>query len=320
MLSGNNLYSGVTDVNSGTLQLGKPNAFGSTMDGAVVAPGAVLDLNGQNVGAEPLSLDGTGIGGAGALINSSTAAASLSGAITLAGNSSIGGSGELALTGPVGGAFTLTLVGNGNLNSSAGRVDSSVLSIVDNKNGGSAFISQASGGVALSGTMTNGSSIDLIDAGTTTLVGPLDAGAGNVTLSGAVTGEANLLTANTLTLNGSGMVGTSGSPLDTEVNSLVLGKSGGDSFISQNVAAPLSLYGTTTGDLTLSAGATTIASPGLTAAGGTLTVDSLVVNAPIDMGTGSLLDNGTVQFNAGSAVTSTVQTGGSQSYQRRGHA
>jgi autotransporter-associated beta strand protein len=314
-LNSANAYSGGTTIDAGTLQLGNANALGSTVAGTVVAPGAVLDLNGQAVGNEAVTIDGTGIAGGGALINSSTAAASLSGPVTLAGDSSIGGSGDLALTGGIGGAFSLTLVGNGNLNSSAARLDSTAPAIVDNKSGGSAFISQGAGGVNLSGTMTNGSNLDLADAGTTTLVGPLNAGTGNVTLSGAVTGAANLLTANTLTLNGGGAVGASGGPLNTEVNSVVLGKNGGDSFLSQDNATPLTLAGVTGGNLTLTAGDTTIALPGLTAAGGGLTVNSLVIDAPIDMGAGSLLANGEVNFNApGSTLVPTVHTTGSQTY------
>ncbi|MGO9115107.1 MAG: beta strand repeat-containing protein [Thermoguttaceae bacterium] len=406
LLSGANTYTGATDINSGTLQLGDADALGSTLDAAVVASGAVLDLNGQYVGNKAVTINGTGIAGGGVLINSSATAASLSGPVTLTSNSSVGGSGDLALTGGIGGSFTLTLVGNGSLNASGPRLDSTVAAIVDNKSGGSVFISQGAAGVNLSGAMTNGSNLDLLDAGTTTLVGPLSAGSGSVTLSGAVVGGANLLTANSLALNGGGAVGSSGSPLYTNVNSLMLDKSGGavfisqgpsgvnlsgtmtngsnldlldagtttlvgplsagsgsvtlsgavvgranlltanslaldgggtvgtsdsplninvnslaldksggDSFLSQENATPLSLGGATGGNLTLNAGATTVTAPGLAAAGGALAVDSLVVNAPVDLGAGSLVANGAVQFNAaGSALAPTVKTGGNQTY------
>ena len=138
------------------------------------------------------------------------------------------------MTGGISGDFVLTLLGPGNLNSSAASLNSTVSAIVDDKSGGSVFISQGAGGVSLSGTMSNGSNLNLSDAGTTTLVGPLNAGSGNVTLSGAVSGGANLLTANSLTLQGGGAVGVFGSPLVIDVNSLLLGKTGGDSFLSQD--------------------------------------------------------------------------------------
>ena len=188
MLNSANTYSGTATINAGTIALGNANALGSTAGGTVVASGAVLDLNGQSVGNEAVTINGAGIAGGGALINSSTTAASLRGPVTLASNSSIGGGGDMALTGGIGGGFSLTLVGSGNLNSSTARLGSTLSAIIDNKSGGSVFVSQGAGGVNLSGTMTNGGSLDLADAGTTTLFGPLNAGAGNVTLSGAVTG------------------------------------------------------------------------------------------------------------------------------------
>jgi fibronectin-binding autotransporter adhesin len=315
LLSGNNSYTGLTTIEMGTVQLGNPNALGSAVDGTVVDPGAVLDLDGQNVGAEAITINGTGLAGNGALINSSSAAASVSGAVVLASDSSISNSGDLALTGGISGGFALTLLGAGNLNTSASRLFSAVSTIADNKSGGSVFIDQGPGGVDLSGTMTHGSNLDLADSGTTTLVGPLNAGTGNVVLGGAVLDGTNLLTANSLTLEAGGGVGLSGVPLDTNVNSLLLSKTSGDSFLSQNSSTSLILSGVAGGNLTLTAGNTTIAAGGLTVTGGLLAVDSLAINAPISMGAGSLVASGVVDFNAtGSLLVPTVQAGGGQTY------
>ncbi len=319
-LDGANSYSGGTQINAGTVQLGNAAALGTGAGGTTVAAGATLDLNGQNVGNEAVTLNGSGIGGAGALVNSSSTPASLGGPVTLASNSTIGGSGDLDLTGGIGGPFTLTLVGGANLNATGPVLDSTVAAIVDNKSGGSVFIDQGAGGVDLSGTMTGGSSLHLSDAGTTTLVGPLSAGSssttrGSVTLGGAVVGGTNILSAGILGLNGDGSVGTASSPLLIQVGILALAKSGGDSFISQNAATPLALTGVTAGNLTLEAGATTIFSGRLTAAGGLLEVESLLVRAPVDLGTGRLVDLGTAQFDfGGTALTPTVETGGTQIY------
>ena len=75
------------------------------------------------------------------------------------------------------------------------------------------------------------------------------------------------------------------------------------------------MAGVTTGNLTLNAGNTTVAAPGLGAAGGGLTVNSLLIDAPIDMGSGSLVANGTVNFNvSGSTLVPTVHAGGGQTY------
>jgi len=117
VLSGANTYSGLTTVSAGTLRVTHASALGTTDAGTVVNSGAALNLNAVEVGAEAVSLTGTGISTTGALTG--TGVSSLSGAITLLGNSSIGGTGNtLALSGIIGesgGARTLTKVGSGTL-------------------------------------------------------------------------------------------------------------------------------------------------------------------------------------------------------------
>ncbi len=112
-LNGANSHAGVTTLTNGTLKLGNATALGTTAAGTTVASGSVLDLNGQTVGAEAVTLNGTGISSGGALINSSGTAASLSGAVTLGANSSFGGSGAVTLSGGISGAFSQEKVGAG---------------------------------------------------------------------------------------------------------------------------------------------------------------------------------------------------------------
>src|SRR5262249_19701189 len=81
-LSGNTPFGGLTTVSAGTLQLASATALGSTAGATTVASGAVLDLNGQTVGAENIALTGTASGGTGALINSSASLATAAGDIT----------------------------------------------------------------------------------------------------------------------------------------------------------------------------------------------------------------------------------------------
>jgi len=126
-LSGTNTYSGLTTVAAGTLKLGSANALGATTGGTTVASGAVLDLNGQNVGAETLTLAGTGSGG-GALSNSSGTTASLAGDLT-SGTYAVGGTGNITLTGNVQG--TLTKVGTNTL-TLGGTVDNNGLAVIAN--------------------------------------------------------------------------------------------------------------------------------------------------------------------------------------------
>lgn len=68
-IGGANTYLGLASVNAGTLAAGSGTALGDTNVGTVVASGATLDVNGQNLGAEPINARGDGVGGAGALVN-----------------------------------------------------------------------------------------------------------------------------------------------------------------------------------------------------------------------------------------------------------
>lgn len=113
LLSGNNAFGGIASVTEGTLKLGNAGALGSTTNGTAVSSGAVLDLNGQTVGTEPLTITGTGITSGGALINSSATNASIGGDVSLTGDASIGG--RITLGGAVTGIHSLTKVGTGNL-------------------------------------------------------------------------------------------------------------------------------------------------------------------------------------------------------------
>ena len=129
-----------TSILLGTLKMGSGSsggALGAAANTVTIASGAVFDLNGQTVGnANPLTISGVGYGGSGtitgtgtvsslgSLINTSTAAASYAGAITLNANSSFGTNyinstsglggtvfGDITLSGVVTGTNTLTKVG-----------------------------------------------------------------------------------------------------------------------------------------------------------------------------------------------------------------
>ena len=112
-LSGDNSYSGGTTVNAGTLKLGSATALGAASSSTLVNYGAVLDLNGQPDGSlELFSISGPGTG-TGALVNNSSTAVILSGAVTLASDATVGGSGNLTLSGEISGTFGLTKAGAG---------------------------------------------------------------------------------------------------------------------------------------------------------------------------------------------------------------
>ncbi len=68
-LNGANNYSATTNISIGTVKLGNATGLGTTAAGTTVSSGAALDLNGQAVLEEALSLAGTGVSAGGALTN-----------------------------------------------------------------------------------------------------------------------------------------------------------------------------------------------------------------------------------------------------------
>ncbi len=107
-------FTGAIIISAGTLTTGatSTNPFGTTTLGTTIASGATLDVKAAAIGAEPLTISGTGFGGVGALISSVTGG-SATGPITLAANSSIGGATALGLSGVISGGFNLEKVGVG---------------------------------------------------------------------------------------------------------------------------------------------------------------------------------------------------------------
>ena len=123
-LSGTNTYTGATSITAGTLKLGVSSTsgssgpLGSNAGGVSVTSGAVLDLNGFSLtssATEALTLNGTGISSNGALINNGGTASTWAGTVALATDASIGGSGDMTISGVVSGAYNLTKIGSGSL-------------------------------------------------------------------------------------------------------------------------------------------------------------------------------------------------------------
>lgn len=115
-LNAANDYAGSTSLQGGSIILGNGSGLGTTAAGTLVGGGATLDLNGQTVGEEAITL---GVGSAGNLVNSNSGTpASLAGAINLNFNSNAGGAGDLTLSGVISqtaGAKNLAKTGAGKL-------------------------------------------------------------------------------------------------------------------------------------------------------------------------------------------------------------
>ncbi|HEV2972555.1 MAG TPA: autotransporter-associated beta strand repeat-containing protein [Pirellulales bacterium] len=189
-LSGNNTFTGTTTVNAGTLILGNPNALGGTAGGTIVASGATLDLGGQTVGAEPLTIMGSGVGGNGALVNGSANPASFAGTITESGPFTVGGAGDITLSGSINSAVnTLTKIGAGTLT----LINQNVSNCPINVNAGTLALS----GGTLTGALNNSANV-VLNSGT--FGGPSLANSGTFTYNGG-TFNGRLINAGTAIFN-----------------------------------------------------------------------------------------------------------------------
>jgi autotransporter-associated beta strand protein len=276
-LGGNNTFTGTMTVNAGTLVLGNANALGATAGGTTIGSGATLDLGGQTIGAEPLTIAGTGLGGNGALINSSVTAATFGGTITNQ-TFTVGGSGNINLTGSINGTSTLTKVGTGTLTLS-GTTDNTGLSLA--VDAGTVVLAKTSShapdvhavgwNAPLFGMVVNGGTAQLGGTGGDQIY---DSATVTVT-SGAFDTNGQTETFATLNLQGGG-IGGAGALVNTAAGSSTI---------------------TPTGGTTLNA-ATTI---GVTQSGGSLTLNNGISGNFMltKVGAGTLTLSGSSNFTGG---------------------
>ena len=94
-LSGNNgSFDGAVQINSGTIKASNGNALGNANGATTIATGGALDVNAQNLGSKPITVSGSGPAGAGAIINTGAAQNNALGSVTLADNTTVGGTGR----------------------------------------------------------------------------------------------------------------------------------------------------------------------------------------------------------------------------------
>ncbi|MFD0892335.1 autotransporter-associated beta strand repeat-containing protein [Luteolibacter ambystomatis] len=107
-----NSFTGPVVIDSGILVMGNAAALGSAATGTLISGYGTLDLNGYSI-TEALSLGGTGPLGAGALINNSATAVTVSGAVNVTADTGFGGTGALDLTGVITGGSVFQKMGTG---------------------------------------------------------------------------------------------------------------------------------------------------------------------------------------------------------------
>jgi len=219
-LSGASAYSGATNVNVGTLVASNAAALGATGSGTTVAGGATLNVNNVAIGAENVTINGNGVGGAGALTGTGTA--SLGGAVTVASASRVGAAAgsTLALNGAVDGANALDVDGGGTVTFGSAVGNTTPLASLTSAAGTTLNVN--GGLVRTTGTQTYG--------GPVTTGGPATLQTTNsaITANGAVTATAGTLTLDT---------GTGSATMTNAANdfaTVAIPAAGGVSLVDQN--------------------------------------------------------------------------------------
>lgn len=311
-LAGNNTYDGLTSVNQGILSIAGANALGAITAGTTVTSGAVLGLGaGLALPAEPITLNGAGFGGLGALW-SAAGASSIPGPVTLGSDSTIrvdatslltisgqisDAAGTFGLTKSGVGALTLT---NANPYDGVTNVNGGVLAVTNAGALGTGAAAVASGAeldvsnnltianaITISGTGVGGNGALRSLAGANTVTGGVTLGAdptaigvdaaSALTVSGiGVGGGSNDLSkvgGGTLSLNAGAVGGYSG---DLSVNGgrLDVNAAYGASIATANSGGTLGGTGLV-GATTANSGGTI--APGLAAGTGILNTAALVI-------------------------------------------
>lgn len=332
--NGVNTYTGSTAINSGaTLKIGNDSALGTTAAGTTVSSGGVLDLNGRTIGAETLSLAGSGILSAGALINSNASAASLSGAVTLTSNTTIGaGNITLGSIGDASAAKSLTKIGTGTLtlggtNSYTGgtTIQDGTLHLTAGNSAVGLFTlsspSESAPVLKLSNVNALATTATLYGASSAANAGTLDMAVAGAYSLAAYTGQNMKFTASsgsatTLTFTGNSAVssGSNGSKTITNTDSNLTIAFAGNLDISSSTAGTLTVTGAGNTSVAGAITNTGSATRGLVKSGaGTLTLSGAnSYDGVTNVNAGKLVINGNSSTSTGNVSVATGATlGGS---------
>lgn len=323
-LSGPNTYSSVMTVGAGTLRVGNAAALGAATGGTIVASGATLDVNGFNLGAEVILASGTGVDGAGAVVNSGATQVNALRFLTLTSHTTLGGRARWDLRGVAGAgalssggqAFTLTKTGTNTIALNNVSVDAALGNVIVQQ--GVLSVEQGTTGLgqpAASVTVAGGAALNLhsLTAALNKAV-VLQAG-GKLSHSGPVSGGLSSTVNGTVTLSGGEAFVENTSPFDAlQLNQPVSGNGQfnqtGPGLVQLNAANDYS--GSTmlmAGTLKLGAAAALTATPAIAIASGAV-LDVTALGGGFVLGASQTVSgNGTVLGHL--IANGTVSPGGS---------
>jgi fibronectin-binding autotransporter adhesin len=330
-ISSSNDYTGATSLNKGKIVLNNSSALGSATAALTIADGATLDLNGFQLSAKPITVQGAGVGNNGAIVNNNTSTTPTAyqndvSNVTLSADTTIGGTSTTStpnsgLPGSVytgnwsirtssgtatlntNGYYNLTKVGNNKIMLVNVSVDSKLTNVNVNE-----------GVLSLEGTSTLGAS-----TGTVTIDGT---GCGQ--LSGGSILQLHILTVpldkNVLLKNKGTLYALLGSTAETQANTdntisgaVAIADSGGvlnaggvrDDYPTANSAAKLTVSGLIkNADSGTSAATLTISGPGTV----TLTNTANTFSGLTYLNDGTLVVNGALPGRGITMATGTVTT------------
>jgi len=261
-LSGNNSYSGSTNIEGGTLVAATSTALGNASGATSINSGAVLDLKSVAIGSESVSIFGTGI------LNVSSGNSSLSGSVYLDTTSeiSVANGAQLTLSGKISeytygkrlektGAgkliltnnsndYTYTTVSSGTLQVGNGGTSGKLGtgSVINNANllfnrSGNISLSTISGNITGTGHVTAQIGGSLNVDRTITLTGSSSdivlAAGYNVAAATATGGDVSL-SSNVTTSSGGTVTIFSGNPNTTTLNNRIIGATGATKYKAYN--------------------------------------------------------------------------------------
>jgi autotransporter-associated beta strand protein len=328
-LSSANTYSGLTNIVAGTLKAGNANALGGTAAGGTFIYGGTLDVNGQNLTTEPITVQGAGVGGNGAIINSGAQQINALKAVTLSGDATFGGTqtppggtgfgrwdirGTSASLSTGGTAYNLTKVGANQVSFVATTVDTALGDININQ-GFLGFQTSTNGMGDPNKTVTIASGAALEFYSTTNAMNKKCVLGG-----GTIWGESGSGTQNTfsgpITVNGAGGVfdaggGLTGGAAKSSAVLTISGTISGAGGVTKNGPGTVFITGTPgyLGDTAISAGTLQINSGAAVTLHAISGAGALGINNTTSLTAGSI-SIGILTIGAGSTITITPMPGG----------
>jgi autotransporter-associated beta strand protein len=321
-LSGTNTYSGPTIITGGTLKAGSTNALGGTAGGTGINGGS-LDINGQNLSNEAITVQGSGVGGNGAIVNTSSDQITALKIVTLSGDAVFGGSGRWDIRGTSATlstgnhAYNLTKIGTNQVSFVAAAVDSALANI---------YIDAGILGFQTSTSSMGDASMTVAIASTGILNFWATSNSMNkkaVINGGTIWAESGAGTSNTfigpITVNSGGVIFDAGGALtggmpNSAVSMTLSGAIGGIGSVTKNGPGTVFITGTVAynGDTTINEGTlqiNTVGSPVLNAVSGAGTLGIGNGTASTNV-TANSINIGAITIAAGSKLVIAARPGG----------